>query len=423
MGILEDIDVATLKEINSSLDLNDPDELEEYVDNLNQIDMQKYQEKYDSPISKYLIENYLILDIAEYNNAKYILKDEEKITSLSQNITNTLDIIKNEDWKYFINEELEEYQEALTTATSASAQKRYTALIAINEYRLKNDIPTDSTNYLHNALNAIKTDITEYCNLIYKDHKTPDEEERYTYIKEEMARNKYIIEQEKDIDNSETLRAVLTNFSDEFGLFILIFTIMISGNIVSEEFNKGTIKYLLTKPYKRHTILTSKLLCFLLSIPLVIFFMVIIELIIGGIILGFDSLSVPVIIYSSGAISSYNIFTYLFLVLGARMPIYIVLGIIAFAIGTITASSSAAITISFLFYLAGNIIANLAQTLKIKVLKYFVSLHWDFRYLIDKAPNPYHFKPYFSVGILLIYLVIIISLTYVFFNKKDVKNV
>ena len=60
--------------------------------------------------------------------------------------------------------------------------------------------------------------------------------------------NKYYIENNirniKDYDN----RYILVNLLNEYELFILIFIIMISGSIVSDEFNKGTIKLLFNSP-------------------------------------------------------------------------------------------------------------------------------------------------------------------------------
>ena len=87
------------------------------------------------------------------------------------------------------------------------------------------------------------------------------------------------------------------------------------------------------------------------------------------------------------------------------------------------ASTSAAITISFLVYLIGNVIANLAQVYKFKIFKYLVFLHWDFSYLVTKGTNPFGFKPLTSIIVVGIYLLFFLCLTYIYFQKKDVKNV
>ena len=74
--------------------------------------------------------------------------------------------------------------------------------------------------------------------------------------------------------------------------------IMVAGTIVSEEFNKGTIKLLLVKPYSRYKILLSKFLTILIMIVFSILVVIGMELLVGGILFGFDSLSIPVVEYN-----------------------------------------------------------------------------------------------------------------------------
>ena len=286
-------------------------------------------------------------------------------------------------------------------------------------------IPCDTTNYLNNALDAIKTNLTEYLNLQAKENLTKTETERLSYLKEDMLRNKYILMHKKDLNNMENLKSVLANFAEEFGLFILIYVVLIFGPIVSEEYSKGTIKYLLIKPYKRSTILLAKFLAGLILIPFVIILMLALEVLIGGLILGFNSLNIPILIYDSAKniLISYSIFKYVLIVLLSIIPMYLMLGIICFSLSTITTSTSAAITITFLFYLIANVISNLVLVYKTSIFKYFISLHWDFNYLITKTPNPYHFSYQTSIFVLLIYTIVILSFTFIYFNKKDVKNI
>ena len=49
-------------------------------------------------------------------------------------------------------------------------------------------------------------------------------------------------------------------------MFILIFSVIVAGTIVSNEFQKGTIKLLLTRPYSRNKILLSKYIVSIISI-------------------------------------------------------------------------------------------------------------------------------------------------------------
>ena len=247
----------------------------------------------------------------------------------------------------------------------------------------------------------------EYINLLHDDNLTKEEESRLSFLKENMSIHEYVLEHQQDILNEHTLRAVFTNFSGEFGIFILIYVIMLAGSIVSEEYSRGTIKYLLTKPFKRRTILTSKLLVVILFIPLIMLFMSFFELLIGGIILGFDSLSVPVVLYTSSGLVSYSVLEYLGLLL----------------LSTVTASTSAAITISFLFYLLGNVISNLALIYSLPIFKVFVSLYWDFSYLVTVQTQPFGASILTSILVVLAYIFLMLCIAYVFFMKKDVKNI
>ena len=200
---------------------------------------------------------------------------------------------------------------------------------------------------------------------------------------------------------------------------------MLAGTSVSEEFNKGTIKYLLTKPYKRSTILLSKLLSILILIPIIILAMVLIEILIGGIVLGFNSLNVPDLIYNNvtNSLIVRSIFSSLFLNIISVLPIYIFIGIVTFFLSTITMSTSAAITITFLFYLISNVISNLATIYHLSIFKYFISLNWDFSYLVNYVPNPFNLTLTWSLIVYFITTLIILCLTFIYFAKKDVKNI
>ena len=90
---------------------------------------------------------------------------------------------------------------------------------------------------------------------------------------------------------------------------------------------------------------------------------------------------------------------------------------------TITTSTSAAITITFLFYLVSEVIKNLALIYNLSILKAFVSVHWDFSYLVNYYNNPFKFEPIHSLLIVLGYISVILCLTYLYFSKKDVKNI
>ncbi|MCM1052683.1 MAG: ABC transporter permease [Ruminococcus sp.] len=415
-------DIKELESINKDLDITLEENLDEYIENISMIDALKLKDKFKGTSTDYLIDTYLYDIIFEKYTNKYKTKDPNLDITLENKYNILYTKIKNNDYKYFLNLEKERIEEKIKTATDKKVLKLNESLLKIYEYRLDNSIPYDNQDYLYQSINYITTNLAEYYNLKDKNGLTKEETKRLNFLEKEININKYVIENKININDSSSLYAVLKNFSSEFELFILIYIVLICGSIVSEEFNKGTIKFLLTKPYKRSTILTSKLLTVLLLVPLVILFMIITEIILGGIILGFKTIELPAILYNHSLISV-PILKYLLLTLGAKIPIYLILTVFSFMLSVITLSTSASITLTFLLYLVGNIINSLALTYSFNLFKLFVSLHWDFSYLINFTNNPYNIKPLISLLVVGIYIIIMLIISYMFFNKKDVKNI
>lgn len=417
--------IAELEQENRNLDLNNSEDLLLYIDNLNIIETEKLIKNYSDNNQKHLVEVYLAPIISELNENKYLTKDSDKETELENKKNNILTKIDANDWQYFVNTKVNDLKNKIANTNDKNLKERLEIYLKLAEYRLNNNVSFDYDNYLNNAIEAIEVDLVEYKNLSQKEKLAKQEKERFVDLDKSYLENQYILEHKVDLNNNETLRSVLQNFPNEFQLFILIYIVMICGSVVSEEFNKGTIKYLLTKPYKRRTILTSKLLTVLILIPLIILFMVLVEVLMGGVILGFDSLNIPILIYnaSKGILESYSCVNYLFLILITSAPIYLTLIVLCFALSTITCSTSAAITITFLFYLVSEVVINLVKVFNIKFLKIFVSIHWDFTYLINYEENLFKFEPIISLLIVMTYLCVTLCLIYGYFSKKDVKNI
>mgnify|MGYP001659917638 CR=1 FL=1 len=417
----ENINIEEIEAENKGLDLSKEDDLAIYVDNLTTLKIEELKEVYSSNEAKFLIENNLYSLIYQMYESKYVLEDEELYQKYNLELENNILKIENNDWSYFKEQRIK-YLEKRVNETKDIEKERYQALLKLALYRKEKDVPYDEDHYLHTSILYLEENMYEYINLLHDDNLTKEEESRLSFLKENMSIHEYVLEHQQDILNEHTLRAVFTNFSGEFGIFILIYVIMLAGSIVSEEYSRGTIKYLLTKPFKRRTILTSKLLVVILFIPLIMLFMSFFELLIGGIILGFDSLSVPVVLYTSSGLVSYSVLEYLGLLLLSSLPMYYVIGMVAFMISTVTASTSAAITISFLFYLLGNVISNLALIYSLPIFKVFVSLYWDFSYLVTVQTQPFGASILTSILVVLAYIFLMLCIAYVFFMKKDVKN-
>lgn len=418
-----DIDIEYINERLGVLDSNNKDE--EFVDIMTDKELYELKQKYNTETEHYLIDTFVYELIYDYYNVKYIIQDDVQEKKIKSEIDELLNGLESKDHKVFIEYERENINNKLKNTMDPISKKVLEATLSLNQFRMDNNISYDWNNFRNRAIRNISNNLYEYFNLKDRDNLSDTDKETLKYLKSEILQNKYALENNQDINNESTLRGVLMNFTSEFGLFILIFVILISGSIVSEEFNKGTIKSLLTKPFKRSTILTSKYLVIIMLLPLIILGMFIINLMIGGLFFGFSSLDIPVVIYDSvkEILITENIFLYNLKLILSILPMYLVLETLCFGISTVMASTSSAVTLTFLFYLVGNIVPNLYKVYKIKALKAFVSLHWDFSYLVNLESNPYGIQTLMSLGIVLIYLVVILCITYAYFIKKDVKNI
>ena len=101
----------------------------------------------------------------------------------------------------------------------------------------------------------------------------------YQRVLEEFNISKYRIENEKPDLKEDSVSGSLENLFAQLGLlFIIIISIMITGTIISEEFNKGTIKLLLVRPYTRRKIMLSKIIAAIICIILAMLCMILIQI-------------------------------------------------------------------------------------------------------------------------------------------------
>ena len=201
---------------------------------------------------------------------------------------------------------------------------------------------------------------------------------------------------------------------------------MIAGTIVSEEFNKGTIKLLLVKPYTRNKILLAKAITTFIMTIFVIVVTIVMQILIGGIIFGFDSLSEPAVAYNfnTNTIQEMNIFANLGLQTLTQLPMIILLATLAFAISTIFKNSTLAITISLLGYMAGSIINQLAIAYNLQFMKYFVTMNWDLsQYLFGELPYMEGMNLITSIIVCVVYLLIMLIPTFIYFKIENIKNI
>ncbi len=421
------------------LDPDKPSDTKMYIEYKTVLDVNDMMKQYDkdawqiqiitSRIEPYVTERNTYLYGAE--------KNEAQANKINEQINELLEKLKNDDWKYFANEELklaEEKVKTLEETIKNTVDKQEIENLKIElanaeidldvaKYRIEEDI-----KYGYDYMNVAISNYQQYgYNIIQMDNSnielTHQEKKDYNKAVENKEISKYIIENHVDVEKTDDLRGILSRFFNEFGLFIIVIVVMIAGTIVSEEFSKGTIKLLLVKPYNRNKILFSKFITVLIMIAFSFVILIGMELIVGGLIFGFDSLQIPVVVYNfnTNMIQEINVFAYLGTQIIMVLPSVILIATLAFSLSTIFTNSPVAIALPLLGYMGAAVINQLAMQYNVGFLKYFVTLNWDFtQYLYGNVPLMEGLTSEFSIVICLLYLLIMMIPTFMVFKRKNI---
>ena len=412
-----------------------------YINLLSEIQLSEMMEQHKDAEWKLAIINERIAPyITERNTYQYgAEKNQEQVAVINQEIDDLLTKLDENDWKYFAREDLAKAEQQIEQLNAQKEQTEDKAVLEnieteldnaqmekeIAEIRLNKEIPY-GTDYLNRAISNLQTANTSLANFKNIEELTYQEKLEYNSYLEDQAESRYILETGKDIYNTNSLKGILENFYSQFGIFLIVVVVMIAGTIVSEEFNKGTIKLLLVKPYTRNKILMAKAITTLIMIIFIIVVTLVMQILIGGIIFGFDSLSEPVVAYNfnTNTMEEMNIFANLGVQTLTQLPMIILLATLAFAISTLFTNSTLAITISLLGYMAASIINQLAIGYDLQFMKYFVTMNWDLSIYANGAlPYMEGMNMTMSIIICVIYFLIMMIPTFIVFKKRNIKNI
>lgn len=434
--------IQYVKEEVAKLDPNKASDTKMYIELKSTIDIYEMRQKYEADSwQNEILATQVSAHVNEKNTYLYgENKDSEKVKEIEATINKVLQKLDEGDWKYFAEEELEQAKTKLKTleeqkAKTEDKQELQSLEVAIKnakidyevaEMRLSKDI-SYGNDFRNRALNGYQSEAKSVVNMESASQELEyKEKQEYNDSLEKREINRYILENNVDINKTNDVRGILKSFFNEYGLFIIVMIIMVAGTIVSEEFNKGTIKLLLVKPYSRNKILLAKFITVLIMIVFSIIAVVAMELIVGGIIFGFDSLSVPVLEYNfiNGTLEIMNILTYLGIEVLTQLPKLILLATLAFACSTLFNNSAVAIAIPLLGYMSADMINMLVIQFKVQFMKFFVSLNWNFEeYLFGNLPNMEGMTLSFSAIICAIYFIVMLIPTFIAFKKKNIKNI
>lgn len=193
-----------------------------------------------------------------------------------------------------------------------------------------------------------------------------------------------------------------------FGMipFIGIVCFIFFGGIISSERENGTLRFYLTKPYKRWKIYLSKLLCIIIYLLIIIIFILIVYFIING---KFDKV-------------------FLLKYLKYCTPLFLMSSIVLL-LSNIFKSTSIVVGLSIFILSFGLLISQLFLDANLNFIQYTFLPYLDYSIFNDKNII-YEFNQFYSIKLTMsraiimdiIYMILFYVIGTIYFNKKDIKN-
>lgn len=430
--------IRYLDEELSNLDPNKPSDINKYVETKSQKDLAILAKDYkETSWQAEVIGTVISPIIEEMNNYEYIDKNNEALTISKAQYDEMLTALKNNDWKYFANKELDSLNTQIEELNTLIAQdsenedlktqlKSLELQKEVVNLRLDKNINYGSDNYKSIAVQNYRMYMGNYIQSSQGKNLTDEEKSEINGYLEKANLYKYDLYNDTEYQNTATANYTFQNSIGTYIAIIVMVVVIVAGVSISEEFNKGTVKLLLVRPYSRTKILISKLIAVFITMLITTVAILLLQFIIGGIVYGFGTYMMNVVQFdfTNNSIVTLNIFAYLGLIFVCKLPIFILIGTLAFALSTLFLNSPLAVALPILGYMGSDVINMIAISYKWDWVKYFVTPNWDLsQYLFGGTPMFSGISIEFSITICAIYFVIMLVASIVSFKKRNIKNV
>lgn len=430
--------IRYLDEELSNLDPNKPSDINKYVETKSQKDLAILAKDYkETSWQAEVIGTVISPIIEEMNNYEYIDKNNEALTISKAQYDEMLTALKNNDWKYFANKELDSLNTQIEELNTLIAQdsenedlktqlKSLELQKEVVNLRLDKNINYGSDNYKSMAIQNYRMYMGNYIQSSQGRNLTDEDKSEINGYLEKANLYKYDLYNDTEYQNTATANYTFQNSIGTYIAIIVMIVVIVAGVSISEEFNKGTVKLLLVRPYSRTKILISKLIAVFITMLITTATILLLQFIIGGIVYGFGTYMMNVVQFdfTTNSIVTLNIFAYLGLIFICKLPIFILIGTLAFALSTLFLNSPLAVALPILGYMGSDMINMIAISYKWDWVKYFVTPNWDLsQYLFGGTPMFSGISVEFSITICAIYFVIMLVASIVSFKKRNIKNV
>ena len=413
-------------------DLNNDEQLD-YIEALTNYDVYKFllDRHYDknSPEAKY-VQTKLRLAyqnrnaVIVYGDGNYLISLQEANSEIEKNIKfldnyNPIEDIKN-DLKN-INKE-----EACLNVKEEFCDKYLEEYKRVLQYRIDMNIPYSDNS----ASNTLDSYLLEYGDFLYKDKNKDilrkEELENYKDQLSDVKVTQYLIDHKNiknDYKESISLPELVVVPFTELSFMIVLGLILITSAILSDEFEKGTIKQLLVKPFSRSKILLSKFIACLISIVIIALYIEVLNVISYAITDNLSSIKDTFVIYdwNLNKAIEVNCFKYLFEIIKLSPFMYINMTLLVLLISVLFTSTALSGAFGFALIIVPDILAMFIT--KYKWLTYLPFYTWDMTcYRFGGAAIYESLNFNLQLGLNILYTIVFVLLSLFFFKKKDVKN-
>ena len=427
---IDDMFVPMYEQQIATLDLTKTEDAEIYVQLQSAVDVSKEAKElnldYNSPEGYYFYNDYEAL-IEKYYTTKYIEKNEEAAEQVRLAKEEAKAKLSNFDWKQYIQNKIDDYKIVLQGEMEDNERDVINETVKVLQYRIDNNIPF--TN------GAGSEELDQYIGS-YAQYSTMNKDDKaYVNRNELLAKKqveksveegKYKLEHKlfKDTKEYNTAQGLFLEQFMSLSMFVSICIFMIAGSIVAEEFNKGTIKQLLIRPFTRSKILVSKMIATFISVVAFVVVLSTVLCVLGGLFTGtFGTLVEPIVHYNlnTGSIVVTNTITEALIHFAAILPEIIILIMFTILASTITGNTALSVILGFVVIFAPQLFSGLID--RVRVLSFLPMYNWDLTQFLFGGLATSKFLTLTKAIIVDIVTVVGLYIANILvFKKKDVKN-
>jgi ABC-2 type transport system permease protein len=210
-------------------------------------------------------------------------------------------------------------------------------------------------------------------------------------------------------------------------MFLPLLMIILSCDLISGEFSRGTIKLLLTRPMARWKILLSKYLALVIMIVSVLVITALLSITLSGIFFGYDGWDAPIVTGFSitdgaldySAIQNLPQWQYLIMVFGLALLVSLSIGTISFMVSVFTKTTAASMGIMMSSLVAGGFLSLFINDWPLVKYLFMVNLRLT-DYLSGTFPISEGMNLRFSSAVLGAWAVLSLIASFYYFTKRDI---